>query len=1044
VSRIYVDCYAKTAPKGALLGTLDTGSGTTGDISAFRYTHYLHGPGSFELKINRHAPLATAALLAPGNFLRFRNDAVGVFGAGLLDEDGDYTLISNEAQAGEDITLKGKGALAYLAKGRMAEFSYIAGGHHPIEGGWRLDLQGIMAGNQNAHPIPMLKRVIMEIIDPGRPRDPLPDLTHDFTYTEDSAGATVPFIVAPFRADVGEDLLGLAGRFSQLGLIEQMSDQLLLQAFLAYGRDLTGAFGAGNVRFEKGVNIASDLMRKLHARASVTHLLVAGADYSYVWVTHPDYTAGDEIIEGFLAMPEVSDAAALTSFGLLNLAARDRQTDVFSFPLQGHGADEAAGLYEPGPQASAGHFWVGDSVTLHTGADEFDLDQSAQVISGITWLVREDQPDYDVLVELGSTYSWTDADSAPSGGPGSQHRLRFCEEIACEDLGAGDLTALTTPNGDAEDTGGGQWTGDGTYLTPRRFAGLRSFGKEPGSSNDFTYTFPPGQVFAAGIRYVVEVRHQSHGNTTSSDVSFGVDGGDEELGDFVTVGSDVGANGSNWTLLRFCWTPTADRTGVRFRSVATYDAGDYVALDDLQLYSAGPGPGSSVHAMRCDFRPRHNDLPGRTEPATHPAHAVTEETYGDVQAAIDALAAGGGSALDWFIVTDPDYGAVGDGVTDDTAAIQAAIDAAEAVGGTIYFPAGTYLISATLNINPPAGGQTVRLLGAAMNGAVADDFASVIVQATVNTTALSFGANCYHAYVEHLKVSGPGGNTAGYGITSPRNVSCTSVWIQGFWRGYGLLGSSGAQAYFTKNYDLNVRDCDNTGIYLLAGVNNISFYDCRSDFNGTDGLFAGGVQGLRWFGGTIEVNGRYGALIDSAGTGTSGTTQESHAITFEGTYFESNATADIRLGNNAASTVRQVRIAGCRFEAGSGDHITGQYVDGVVIENNYFELGLDEIVFTAPAANVTLIGKQFGAGTSTLPATTIRLDPSQTLTPVAVGAANDPGAGPDLAWRTHVHAGATVGHTHAGGGVHDEPLTDGASNFIFAGGDIVVVVGVPD
>jgi hypothetical protein len=42
------------------------------------------------------------------------------------------------------------------------------------------------------------------------------------------------------------------------------------------------------------------------------------------------------------------------------------------------------------------------------------------------------------------------------------------------------------------------------------------------------------------------------------------------------------------------------------------------------------------------------------------------------------------------------FGAVGDGATDDTAAIQAAVTAAGA-GGRVYFPTGTYLLSGTIN-----------------------------------------------------------------------------------------------------------------------------------------------------------------------------------------------------------------------------------------------------------------------------------------------------------------------------------------------------------
>jgi polygalacturonase len=49
------------------------------------------------------------------------------------------------------------------------------------------------------------------------------------------------------------------------------------------------------------------------------------------------------------------------------------------------------------------------------------------------------------------------------------------------------------------------------------------------------------------------------------------------------------------------------------------------------------------------------------------------------------------------VVTD--FGAAGDGVRDDTASVQAGIDAAARVGGRVYIPRGTYRTTAPLKVN---------------------------------------------------------------------------------------------------------------------------------------------------------------------------------------------------------------------------------------------------------------------------------------------------------------------------------------------------------
>ncbi|MEC0265133.1 glycosyl hydrolase family 28-related protein [Paenibacillus anseongense] len=61
-----------------------------------------------------------------------------------------------------------------------------------------------------------------------------------------------------------------------------------------------------------------------------------------------------------------------------------------------------------------------------------------------------------------------------------------------------------------------------------------------------------------------------------------------------------------------------------------------------------------------------------------------------------------------------DYGAKGDGVTDDTSAIQKAINAAGKYGGKVFFPPGTYKVTSTLYVRY----HNITLEGASPNSSV--------------------------------------------------------------------------------------------------------------------------------------------------------------------------------------------------------------------------------------------------------------------------------------------------------------------------------------
>lgn len=102
-------------------------------------------------------------------------------------------------------------------------------------------------------------------------------------------------------------------------------------------------------------------------------------------------------------------------------------------------------------------------------------------------------------------------------------------------------------------------------------------------------------------------------------------------------------------------------------------------------------------------------------------------------------------------VSVKDFGAVGDGVADDTAAIQAAIDAIEAtgMGGVIFFPPGEYLVTTTLSV---ADNKKIILQGAGRD--------SVLVKGA-NGPVINLGKECSIVY---LSISGEGASYTGAGV----------------------------------------------------------------------------------------------------------------------------------------------------------------------------------------------------------------------------------------------------------------------------------------
>jgi len=183
------------------------------------------------------------------------------------------------------------------------------------------------------------------------------------------------------------------------------------------------------------------------------------------------------------------------------------------------------------------------------------------------------------------------------------------------------------------------------------------------------------------------------------------------------------------------------------------------------------------------------------------------------------------------------FGAKGDGSTDDTAAVQAAINAAAASGGTVFFSQGIYLIAGSLTI-PNSGGANPRQMPLRLTGVGSDSQATGTyppgVYGSVLNLTYASGAAKFDTTgigkleIDHVTLEDTGGDSVPFVATTNTTLHIHNCSFQGSKTGTAadqdaiVLGTATEdfQGYGTVIRD-NFFDYVRRAVYLLRGSNAV-------------------------------------------------------------------------------------------------------------------------------------------------------------------------------------------------------------------------------
>lgn len=253
-----------------------------------------------------------------------------------------------------------------------------------------------------------------------------------------------------------------------------------------------------------------------------------------------------------------------------------------------------------------------------------------------------------------------------------------------------------------------------------------------------------------------------------------------------------------------------------------------------------------------------------------------------------------------------DFGAVGDSTTDDTVAIQAALDAAVAARKPLRFPApsaGNYYRTTS----PLTIGSSLRLIGDGVHSTTLLMDTGVAGEHVIDFNCLA-GDQVENVSIEGLTVRSSNSLPFGIRLKNVAEVELKDV------RLYNL--EDGIRVEGTRCYSHVYKHI--TGVGIVG-----------SQWNLASGFTGGGH--FKFEGGSLT--GAFGVEVESGAV--------TDNLSFEGTNFEQCVTHAVVV----AGTVKGLSLSGCRTEGGDGIDINiapsgaGEYVSGLSITGTVFDAG---------------------------------------------------------------------------------------------------------